>query len=95
VTAYAFLEQAAAEGHRGDIVTAGGSATGRALAGLPQRRRMAILIIVRSEKAKEEMLRSGVKAEHVLDSGHPDFMRDLEQKNRRHGSLVRLLCLMA
>jgi hypothetical protein len=56
---------------------------------------MAILIIVRSEKAKEEMLRSGVKAEHVLDSGHPDFLRDLEQKNRRHGSLVRLLCMMA
>lgn len=82
----AFLEQAAAEGHRGVIVTAGGSATGRALAVLARRRGMSTLVIIRSEKAKEEMLRSGVKAEHVLDSGDPNFLHDLEQTARELGT---------
>ncbi|KAK9360194.1 alcohol dehydrogenase protein [Lipomyces starkeyi] len=86
VTAYAFLEQAAEEGHRGVLVTAGGSATGRALAVLARRRGMPILVIARSEKAKEGMLRSSVEAEHVLDSGDPDFMRDLEQTAREIGT---------
>jgi NADPH:quinone reductase-like Zn-dependent oxidoreductase len=40
VTAHAFLEQATAEGHRGEIVTAGGSATGRAISVLTRRRGM-------------------------------------------------------
>lgn len=86
VTAYAFLEQAAAEGHRGVIVTAGSSATGRALAVLARRRGMPILVIVRSEKSKEEVLKNGVEVEHVLSSSHPDFMRDLEKKARELGT---------
>lgn len=86
VTAYAFLEQAAAEGHRGLIATAGNSATGRALAVLAQRRRMPILLIVRSEKAKEEMLKTGVEVESILSSSHPTFERDLEQKARDLGT---------
>ncbi|KAK9481727.1 alcohol dehydrogenase protein [Lipomyces starkeyi] len=86
VTAYAFLEQAAAEGHRGVIVTAGGSATGRSLAVLARRRGMPILVIVRSAIAKEEVLRSGVEMEHVLDSSEPDFMRNLEQTAREIGA---------
>lgn len=86
VTAYAFLEQAASGGHRGVIVTAGGSATGRALAVLARRREMPILVTVRSEKAKEELLKSGVKAEHVLDSGDPNFLHDLEQTARELGT---------
>jgi len=86
VTAYAFLEQAAAEGHRGVIVTAGNSATGRALAVLARRCGMPILVIVRSEKAKEELLKSGAGVEHVLSSSDPDFMRDLEQEARELGT---------
>ncbi|RDW77812.1 NAD(P)-binding protein-34 [Coleophoma cylindrospora] len=86
VAAYAFLEQAATEGHRGVIVTAGNSSTGRALVVLAQRRQMPILVIVRSEKAREEVLKSGVEVGHVLSSSHPDFLRDLEQKAQELGT---------
>lgn len=80
VTAYAFLETAAAEGHHGVVVTAGGSATGRAIAVLARRRGMPILTIVRSDRAKGEILKSGVDEGHILDSGHPNFMDDLGKK---------------
>jgi NADPH2:quinone reductase len=79
VTAYAFLEQATAEGHRGIIVTAGSSATGRALTILGRRRGIPIIVIVRSQEAKEEVLKSGIEVERVLSSSHPDFIRDLQQ----------------
>jgi NADPH:quinone reductase-like Zn-dependent oxidoreductase len=85
VTAYAFLQQAVVEGHRGVIVTAGSSATGRALVALARRQGIPILVIVRSEKAKAEVLKSGVKTEHILSSSHPDFIRDLEQTARELG----------
>lgn len=78
-TAYAFLDQASAEGHRGVIVTAGGSATGRALAALARKRGIPALFLVRSERAKEELLKGGVEAAHVLNSGNPDFLHDLEK----------------
>lgn len=80
VTAYAFLEQAAADGHRGVIATAGNSATGRAMVVLARRRGVPVLSIVRSEKAKEELLKSGVKPELVLNSSDTDFMHDLERR---------------
>jgi NADPH2:quinone reductase len=86
VTAYAFLEQAAAEGHRGVIVTAGNSATGRAIASLGQRRKTPILIIVRSEKSRQEVLKNGVEAKHVLSSDHPDFLTDLAQTAQELGT---------
>lgn len=84
VTAYAFLEQAAAEGHRGVVVTAGGSATGRAMAALARRRGMPTLIVVRSATSKAEMLRNGLP--HVLASDDPDFLRDLEHAARDLGA---------
>jgi NADPH2:quinone reductase len=83
-TAFAFLEQAIAEGHRGIIVTAGNSATGRAMAVLARRRGIPILVIVRNETAKEEVLKTGV--EHVLSSSDPNFMQDLEQTARELGT---------
>ncbi|KAK9328182.1 hypothetical protein V1520DRAFT_381320 [Lipomyces starkeyi] len=49
---------------------------------------MPILVIVRSGKAKEEIVRSGVDEEHVLDSGDPEFMHDLEQVAREIGTTV-------
>jgi NADPH2:quinone reductase len=77
VTAYAFLEQAVVEGHDGIVVTAGNSATGRALAGLARRRGMQTLVIVRSTASKEELIDGGVA--HVLASDDPNFTRDFEQ----------------
>lgn len=47
ITAYAFLEQAIAEGHEGAVATAGGSATGRALAALAERRGFPVLFLSR------------------------------------------------
>ncbi|PQE17506.1 alcohol dehydrogenase protein [Rutstroemia sp. NJR-2017a BBW] len=86
VTAYAFLEQATAEGHRGIIVTAGSSATGRALTVLARRRGIPIIVIVRSQEAKEEALKSGMEVERVLSSSHPDFIRDLQQMAQELGT---------
>lgn len=84
VTAYAFLERAAAEGHRGVIVTAGSSATGRALAVLARRRGMSSLFIVRSDEAKEKLLESGV--EHVVSNSHPNFLRELADRAQELGT---------
>lgn len=67
ITAHAFLETAAAEGHRAVVVTAGGSATGHALAALARRRGVAALILVRSAFAQGELERQGMGT--VLLSG--------------------------
>lgn len=83
VTAYAFLDQAAAEGHCRFIVTTGSSATGRALTVLARRRGMSSLSIIRSDKAKESLLQSGV--EHVVSSSYPGFMLDLASHARELG----------
>jgi len=64
VTAYAFLEEMALEGHRGIIVTAGNSATGYAMAALVRERNIPAIFLVRNEEAREMLLRAGV--EHVL-----------------------------
>jgi NADPH2:quinone reductase len=77
VTAYAFLEQVVAEGHRGIVVTAGRSATGRAMTFLARRRNIPTVTIVRSSESKAEMLRDGLQ--HVLASDDPGFLRDFEQ----------------
>ncbi len=86
VAAYAFLETAAAEGHQGVLITAGGSATGRAIAVLARRRGMPILTIVRSDRAKGEILKSGIDEGHILDSGHPKFMGDLGKRAKEMGT---------
>lgn len=49
-TAYAFLEEAVAQGHRGMITTAGSSATGQALAASARRRRVPAILLVRRPK---------------------------------------------
>lgn len=76
VTAYAFIEQATAEGHRGIFVTAGSSATGRALAALAQRRGLATISIVRNSRSRAELMRAGVG--NVLASDAADFIHVLE-----------------
>ena len=61
LTAHAFLEAVAAEGHRAVVATAGSSATGHALAALARGRGVAALMLVRSEAAKAELERNGVE----------------------------------
>jgi len=64
ITAYAFLQEIAAEGHKGVIATAGSSATGYALASLARRRNVPAILLVRSIAARENLRRYGV--EHVI-----------------------------
>ena len=71
ITAFAFLQQIAAEGHRGIIVTAGSAATGQALAALARRRNMPAIFLVRSLAAQESLQRHDV--EHVIVTADENF----------------------
>jgi NADPH2:quinone reductase len=71
ITAYAFLQQAREEGHRGIIVTAGGSATGQALIALTRGGETPLIHLVRSASAREKL--RGLGAEHVLVTSDADF----------------------
>ena len=77
VTAYAFLEEAASEGHTGVIVTVGGSATGLALAALARQRSLAVLFLVRSERAAESLRTLGLR--YVLATSDTGFDTKFEQ----------------
>jgi NADPH2:quinone reductase len=83
VTAYAFVEQAVAEGHRGIVITAGSSATGRALAVLAKRRGIATISIVRSEQSRAALIRNGgenvlVRNDHAFLSRFEGMARELD-----------------
>jgi NADPH:quinone reductase-like Zn-dependent oxidoreductase len=71
ITAYAFLEQIREDGHKGVVVTAGASATGRALLALALRRQTPALFLVRSAAAQDELHRLG--AEHTLVTTEDGF----------------------
>lgn len=71
ITAYAFLEQAIAEGHGGIVVTAGASATGNALAALARDRDVPVIHLVRSAGKRDLLRRQGMT--HVLDTTDSDF----------------------
>ena len=71
ITAYAFLEQIHEEDHKGVVVTASNSATGRALLALARRRNTPVLFLVRSASAQEELHRLG--AEHILVTTEEGF----------------------
>lgn len=75
-SAYAFLEKALAEGHRGVIATAGSSATGQALAVFARRPRVPAIVLVRTSAAKEEAQRQGI--EHVIVT-QGDFLEEFAQ----------------
>lgn len=75
ITAYAFLEQIAVEGHKGVIVTAGTSATGLAMAALTRRRSVPAIFLTRSEDAAAKLRSHGV--EHVLVTSNKDFESEL------------------
>ena len=67
ITAYAFLQTAAADGHRGVMATVGNSATGRALAALARSKGTAALLLVRSSSAKADLERHGIENVIVVD----------------------------
>lgn len=71
LTVYAFLAQMRSDGHRGVIVTAGNSATGRIAASLTRKEDIPALFLVRSQQAKDALLEHGV--EHVLLTTQDDF----------------------
>jgi NADPH:quinone reductase-like Zn-dependent oxidoreductase len=60
MTAYAFLREIAEDGHKGVVATAGGSATGRALAALARRAGVAVVFATRSARSAEELRALGV-----------------------------------
>ena len=70
ITAYACLAQMTEEGHKGVIVTAGGSATGNALEAIARRRGVPVLHLVRTEKARQELRELGITS--VLVTSDPD-----------------------
>ena len=75
ISAYAFLEQIAVEGHKGVIVTAGNSATGLAMAALARRRGVPAIFLTRSEDAAAKLRSDGI--EHVLITSHNNFENEL------------------
>ena len=71
LTVYAFLDEIAAAGHKGAIVTAGNSATGRIAVSLTRRRAVPAIFLVRSASARNNLVDHG--AEHVIVTGEDDF----------------------
>ena len=59
ITPYAFWNQAASEGHKGVLITAGASATGIALLGIALANRIPAVSVVRDAEGKEELKNFG------------------------------------
>ena len=77
MTAYAFLEEIAAEGHKGVVVTAGNSATGLAMAALTQEKKIPAILVVRSAKTREAI--RALNMEHVLATSEDGFESEFER----------------
>lgn len=77
ITAHAFLQTIAAEGHTGVIVTLGASATGLALAALARQKKIPVVYLVRSQEASEQL--RALDLEHVLVTSDDGFDAKFEQ----------------
>jgi NADPH2:quinone reductase len=75
LTVHAFLDEIAAGGRKGVIVTAGSSATGAVAAALSRIRGVTAIFIVRSMSAREVLLAHGVR--HVVVSTQDGFEAEL------------------
>lgn len=75
ITPYAFLQQAIGEGHKALIITAGNSATGRAMIGICNACNFPYITLVRS--AESEAALEPLAARNVLVQRDPNFGRDL------------------
>ncbi|MGH2374686.1 MAG: zinc-binding dehydrogenase [bacterium] len=83
LTAWALMEIARKERHRGVVQTAAASALGKMILRLGLRRRTPVIHIVR-RPAQVELLRAlGAGADVVLDSSEPDFEERLRAAARR------------
>jgi NADPH:quinone reductase len=80
MTAYAFIEESVAAGHRGIVVTAGHSATGNALAVLARHRGLPAIFLVRTDAARDALRAAGV--EHVIVTGE-GFTAELAERAAR------------
>lgn len=76
-SAWALVESASRAGARGLAQTAAASALGHMVAALARRRGLALVNVVRRREQVEELKQAG--AEHVLDSGEPDFDERLRE----------------
>lgn len=73
ITAYAAYKQALKEGHRGIVITAGNSATGKAMLGFALDAGMPVISIVRNQQGKQELERLGAK--NILIQGTEGFQQ--------------------
>jgi NADPH:quinone reductase len=76
-----FGKQAASEGHKGVLITAGASATGIAMLGIALANRMPVLSLVRDEEGRKELKNFG--AENVLVQESSTFPNDLAELTRQ------------
>lgn len=79
MTAYAFLEEITEAGHKGVVITAGSSATGRALASLARRRHIPTISLVRTDAARDALQSAGVEHVIVTREGFNDTLRAIRQ----------------
>ena len=80
LTVYAFLDEIAAAGHNGVIVTAGNSATGRIAVSLTQRRAIPAIFLVRSASARDELARHGARHVIVAENGFESALGALAEQ---------------
>jgi NADPH:quinone reductase len=81
ITPYAFWKQAASDGHKGVLITAGASATGIAMLGIALAYRIPVVSIVRDEEGKAELKNLG--ADNVLVQAAKSFENDIAEITRR------------
>ena len=77
ITAYGAYKQAIKEGHKGIVVTAGNSDTGKAMLGFCLDAGFPVVAIVRNEEAKQDLEKLG--AQHVLIQGTSQFKKQFAQ----------------
>jgi NADPH:quinone reductase-like Zn-dependent oxidoreductase len=86
LTAWALMEEARLGRHRAVVQTAAASALGRMLVRLGQRFSIPIINVVRRAEQAELLRKMG--AEHVLNTGDPDFDASLQELCRRLGATI-------
>jgi NADPH:quinone reductase len=81
ITPYAFWKQAAGQGHKGVLITAGTSASGIAMLGLSLANRIPVVSVVRDQEGKDELQNFG--AENILVQESKTFQDDMAEITRR------------
>jgi len=74
ITAYGAWKQTVKEGHKGIVITAGNSDTGKAMLGICLKTDFPVISIVRNAEGKKELEELGAK--HILIQGTQDFQKE-------------------